>query len=365
MNNLPDTIQWLIDFANLGCKPGELNPSRLYELPKVKRPPVEPPSIKPTHQDKPPIMLTGARYDAWLRIYNREKESTDIIDDKDGCVWQKKPNEPFPIFIGKKEKFYPPLIAFKKFFLERGIPPKKLDEVVEFKKISITDKIYENLLFLREDKDGKNILVNGKPLTKRLLLVKETELEAYEDLKRYMNVVSASFFHMIQFETKIFTELKYAYESCTKESGKPDIPTGKVKFKPDNTLPCAIYAYIFDLWFNHKELHSYLRQCKCCGLFWVIQEDRKRGRNRMFCSEACKRVFHQQSRSDNQKAVKTKRTRQKEKKQKEDYSQLIEFLLKNDYTQKEAEKESFEWVSKKGKSFKEFKRTRAVSYGLK
>ena len=99
-------------------------------------------------------------------------------------------------------------------------------------------------------------------------------------------------------------------------------------------------------------------------MFWVIQENRKRGRDRVFCSEDCKRVFHQQSRSDNQKAVKTKRAHQKEKMRKEDHSQLIELLIKNGYTQKEAQEKSFEWIYKKGKSFKEFKRTIAKPYGL-
>lgn len=28
MDNLPDTVQWLLDFANLGSNPGELNPQK-------------------------------------------------------------------------------------------------------------------------------------------------------------------------------------------------------------------------------------------------------------------------------------------------------------------------------------------------
>lgn len=364
MDNLPDTIQWLLDFANLGCKPGEINPSRIYKPPEVKRQPVAPPDINLTNQGQTPSVVTGEMCDPWLRIYSRAEELLPslIKDDKD-CFWSKTQNGQ-PIFIGTKS-IYPSLSEFKNFFLNNGIPPEKLTEIVKFEKQSITDEVHENFLFLKEDKGGKNIIVDGEFVSKKLFKVKESEWEAYLDLKMYTNVVFASFYHMMQLKTNIFTELKYAYERYTKQSGNLDIQTGTVTFKHDNTLPLAIYAFILDFWINHKELHSYLRQCKCCGEFWIEQKNRERGRKRIFCSEDCKRIFHQQSRSDNLKAVKIKRDRLKEKKQKEDYSQLIELLLKNDYTQKEAKEESFEWIYKKEKSFKEFKRTRAVSYGLK
>ncbi len=55
MEDIPETVKWLLDFANLGCIPGEPNPQRFksyythtYQefitnehIPKLKRPPVE------------------------------------------------------------------------------------------------------------------------------------------------------------------------------------------------------------------------------------------------------------------------------------------------------------------------------------
>ena len=44
MANISKAVNRLLHFANLGCKPGELNPQRFKgDLPIVKRPPIEPP----------------------------------------------------------------------------------------------------------------------------------------------------------------------------------------------------------------------------------------------------------------------------------------------------------------------------------
>lgn len=352
MNNLPDTIQWLLDFANLSSKPGELNPQRLdrilsFKIKKdtkgknvveqiIKHPPIEP-SLNITILQPGELPHTGL--------------DSNIVTDDNGYEWLRTRGK--PVFLGKKD-YHPSLEEFKRFFFKAGIPPY---ETKESFLITIQD-IGSVRVFLKEDEEGKNYVFKGFLLSKNDL--QDTEAKAYRLLKGFWTITSRALIRVIRMYNReedggfSIKELeahvcKYYTAGQPNSSDYETVPLDRKGrlFPHDNTLPCAIYAYILDFWYNHKELHSYLRQCKCCGLFWVIQEDRKRGRNRMFCSEACKRVFHQQSRSDNQKAVKTKRTRQKEKKQ------------------KEAEKESFEWVSKKGKSFKEFKRTRAVSYGLK
>jgi hypothetical protein len=381
MNNLPDTVQWLLDFANLGSNPGELNPPRLGKILKVKRPPIEPPSYLSNINDFSLIPKELPYSDFCSRLY-----SNCVIDDK-GFAWLKTYKE--VVFCGKSN-FYPSLKEFKGFFYKTGIPPIQTKEVVDFR-IRLEDgKTYDAPLFLVEDAGGKSIMIfegfKGRPLLAHFEISKgkphiipkeffaEGEKAAYNALKNLWITAITALHYALKLTNnnenelfiKEFEERLYKFYTIQSNSSMMsfDVLKRKTIFQHDNTLPLAIYAFILDFWINHKELHTYLRQCKCCGKFWIEQKNNERNRKRMFCNEDCKRIFHQQSRSDNLKAVKIKRNRLKEKKQKEDYSQLIELLLKNDYTQKEAKEESFEWIYKKGKSFKEFKRTRAVPYGL-
>jgi len=354
MNNLPDTVQWLIDFANLGCYSGELNPQRQDKIIRLKRPPIEPPpEITSLTIGECPHTGLGS----------------NIITDNKGYEWLRTWRK--PIFLGKNVH-HPSLEEFRKFFLKAGIPPK---ETIESFLIDIHDTCSIRV-FLKEDESGENYIYKG------ILVSKNDCKETYPEIHRFLNSFwiitwralirvirmynreEVRSFSIKELEDHVF---KYYLMNQQNSSDYEKVPLdreGRV-FSHNNTLPCTIYAYILDLWYNHKELHSHLKHCQCCGKFWFEPENKRPGRKRIFCSEDCKRIFHQQSRSDNLKAVKTTRDRLKEKKQKEDYSQLIKFLIKNSYTQNEAEKEAFKWVCKKGKSFKEFKRTKAVSYGLK
>ena len=98
MNKLPDTVQWLLDFANLGSNPGELNPQKQDKILRLKRPPIEPPpeitSLKPGE-----CPHTGL-------------DSNIIIDNK-GYEWLRTWGK--PIFLGKKD-YHPSLNEFKRFF---------------------------------------------------------------------------------------------------------------------------------------------------------------------------------------------------------------------------------------------------------
>jgi len=62
MEDIPKTVKWLLEFANLGCKQGELNLQSLDKISILKRPPVKPPanieSLKFEH-DKPPLPHTA------------------------------------------------------------------------------------------------------------------------------------------------------------------------------------------------------------------------------------------------------------------------------------------------------------------
>jgi hypothetical protein len=146
---------------------------------------------------------------------------------------------------------------------------------------------------------------------------------------------------------------------------KPGFLSNGLKFPHDNTLTQVLCASILDFWCNHKELHSQLRQCICCGRFWIQQEKKRRGSKCTFCSKKCNVVFHMQSRQDNLKNVKTKRKFLKENMQTKPATQRFECLkYREEHTSYEAEKKAHDWVYENGKSYKEYQRTIARSFGI-
>ncbi|MBI2470219.1 MAG: hypothetical protein HYV59_03130 [Planctomycetes bacterium] len=159
MNNLPDIVQWLIDFANLGCYSGKLNPQRQDKIFRLKRPPVEPPSE-----------ITS------LKIGECPHTGLDsnIIIDNEGYEWLRTWEK--PIFLGKKVH-HPSLEEFRKFFLKAGIPPK---ETTESFLIDIHD-MCSIRVFLKEDESGKNYIYKG------ILVSKNDCKETYPEIHRFLN----------------------------------------------------------------------------------------------------------------------------------------------------------------------------------
>ncbi len=130
---VPENLNWLLDFVNLGCTPGKLNLPRqirfytqglkLESLPfsikpgmkalvktpkhvKVKRPPIEPSMIK---KDINPSLMPLVKFVGNIT--------------KGDCMFHVTPNG--EIVVAGKHDFFPKIEDFKSFFSEHGILPEK------------------------------------------------------------------------------------------------------------------------------------------------------------------------------------------------------------------------------------------------
>jgi hypothetical protein len=129
----------------------------------------------------------------------------------------------------------------------------------------------------------------------------------------------------------------------------------------DNTLEQVICAYALDFWHNHRELHAHLRQCKCCGKFWIETNTRRK-----YCCTKCEDRFNQASRQAVRESLRKQRKDLDKKKEDIAHNEIINWLRKTvDCTPKEAE-EFYEYEKCKNsnnvKSLAQFKRTCGKNY---
>jgi hypothetical protein len=308
MEDIPKTVKWLLEFANLGCKQGELNLQSLDKISILKRPPVKPPanieSLKFEH-DKPPLPHTAL----------------NTITDNTGYQWLRTWGE--PVFIGKD--VYPALSEFKTFFTKNGLPPLKNIESIDivFQENSVK-------LFLKQDKSGKNFIYKKCAIPKDTLL--NIEMQGYQLLKAFWVITRKAFISTIReynreqagFSIMELKEFVYKqYREWDNESTSFD-REGRT-FTHDNTLPCAFCAYILDWWANYRELYQCVKPCPCCGSFWIADNTKRRGRIQKYCSEDCEIRFNQQSRTKDNSYKKHHRNNNYKNVKKE----IIEWLINN------------------------------------
>lgn len=320
MQDEPETVQWLLDFVNLGSERGKLNIPKLETRPRVKRTPTKPP---PGIMSLPPKKLPHRGLDL---------NSVHVVDDE-GNRWVRSFGE--TEFLGKKD-FYPSLKEFKDFFLKWGIfpieakigiiavtteaekAPDQTKEIINFKiQLKDVNFIYEGQLFLKEDKKSDERVY---PLLKTFW---KEALKAFHHILR----VNGSDLGILQ--TKDAFRI---YNFCISRQEEGVFP-----FSHDGTLPFALYAYILDLWITHKEIHSRLKQCLCCGVFWIAEEERGCGRPQTFCSEKCENVFNSPSRSKNKKASRDCKKQKSKKSRRDKETELINHFKNRGQTLQDAE----------------------------
>lgn len=130
---------------------------------------------------------------------------------------------------------------------------------------------------------------------------------------------------------------------------------------PFNNLHDTVIACLYVFWERHTDLHSRLRQCQCCGRFWMA-ENKTRD---VFCGKVCKNKFHESSREDNKKRVKTIRADNREYQKEEDVKKLVEWLEnKEGYTPEEAKSRAHKLAFIYGETFKNYTRKSGQKYGL-
>ncbi len=68
------------------------------------------------------------------------------------------------------------------------------------------------------------------------------------------------------------------------------------KSTPSCKLSQQVSKFVGEFWDNHRKLHPRLKQCPCCGSFWIAENVKKRGRGQKYCSKDCETRFNFQSR---------------------------------------------------------------------
>jgi hypothetical protein len=136
-----------------------------------------------------------------------------------------------------------------------------------------------------------------------------------------------------------------------------------LKYSHDNTLMQVTCAYILDFWHNHRELHQHLRQCKCCGKFWIEANTRRK-----YCCKKCEDRFNQASRQAVRESLRKQRKTLSQDEEKIERNKIVKWLCKTGgYTPKKAEEILNNEKHRKStnvKSLANFKRTYGEKSGL-
>ena len=213
MKDLSESVKWLITFANLGSKVGQLYPQKLLGNPEIKRPPVEPPTISNNHLSIP-------------------------VTDKSGCDWLQKTDGSLT-FCGVRDEF-PTQKEFNKFLTKTEISGGKRDD---YNNLVLTWLSVIYSIFAKMDKGVDH------------------------DYYTFC-VMSAESFIVNNYKHKAIP-LPPIKELCQNIVKGLDYPH-------DNTLTQVASAYILDYWHNQRLLHQNLRQCRCCGRFWFEASTRRK-----------------------------------------------------------------------------------------
>ena len=305
---------------------------------EVKRPPVEPSRI----------VVEGILNDLVKFVGNIEKEGCKFHVNTDGNY----------ILAGERE-FLPRIEDFKLFFSKRGIPPEKSTKVLSVYG-NMDSVIPENLI----SSSMRKSIYNGAnmPFERK---------EAHIFLNKFFLMVLYFLWDIINNDDKSFIELPNGFRLDIKPlkdfvydfyfANQNIITTRDMATKEnlnffhdklDRSLPLIICAILLELKHSFKELHSKLRQCKCCGRFFV------RERKSKFCEKICNNTFNKQNREKNRKSVNENYRKIKEAQQEEDYEKLCKLLMKkHNCPKEEAEKTAREEIYTKGKTLKELSRT--------
>jgi len=306
MQDIPETVQWLLDFANLGKKPAVLNPP-IESVPKLKRIPKTPPELfEPrglVFDDYHPSMKRT--YNGWQWLIARNKE---------------------PLFCGKDFwEFYPEIDEFKQFFLDKGLPPEGKIQVIKFEPIKKLTIISWELLL---KKTGKVSVVtdSGTKIIDSSVFESKSHSSLVMDSWRPAILALERIIEKSKKSTEVIKAICKLYSGVT---SRDCILIEGESFPHNGALPQAVYAYILDFWTNSKELHPLLTQCRFCGRFWIAEKKCRR----KFCSEKCESKTNAPTRYDDLMNKRLART----KKRKTDKPKILNHLMGLGYPQGEAE----------------------------
>ena len=240
-NDLPASVKWLLEFVNLGCKPGVLNRGKVFEESStLNRPPSEPGTPTTIHSSTGVSGLLTPSYShikEYISIPITKKKSLQEIfktifgstnkkicnydtplcyRDKNGNDWLKYPEEQ-PIFIGAS-KDSPTLQEFRDFFSKTGIIEED-DRVQIWCYTNFCLGIKINNIF-EQDENGNESVYH----LIRVLFAEAFVTNRYDKKQIQLPVLG------VRYEDSLCNGLKYSH---------------------DNTLSQVACAYILDFWHNH------------------------------------------------------------------------------------------------------------------
>ena len=374
MTNLPKTVQWVLDFLNMNTTPGIFNPQ---ELPvKLKRPPL------PQKKNLPNLVIeNGLIIDKSTGYQWREKEvnvsklekKLEALRDKERKLLEKNPElteyaalleEKFAekirqneLDVEKKLKSIGKNIIFegvnnpstlkdyKKFFLKKGIPPYKGKGLLleNHEPLSSLDiKSYNNRPKNNSEDGFYDYHQNNPPI--ELMFCK-----AVVNVRCDLAIILSD---LVMMGTETYKSL-VLHISHIKDLYR------LYSLENKHIIPGGLYNCIANSGIDNQEICSRLKQCPCCGKFWI--EKPASHRPKVFCCKKCKDAFHQDPKEISNGRVAKSRAGNKKFQQEEDLNEMIKHLKdKEEYTAEEAKGKAHKWVYVKNKSFKEYKRTHAI-----
>jgi DNA-directed RNA polymerase subunit M/transcription elongation factor TFIIS len=273
-------IQWLLEFVNLPFKKGILSVFRPIAKPLNRTPTKEPEPLKDLSAEtikslKEYYKNAGYSRDGINRAIAEHKSNRGIVDRK-GYSWVIENGK--PVFAGYG-KCYPTTEEFNIFLKKYNFPLiGDVNSSLGFpscKEFELWNKVFYIFSYLARVNMG----------------IEPGEYEGSQDL---------------------------AYDLCreyVKSKRYSLISTNEVIFY--NSLESTICACIYGFWERHKDLR--LKQCPCCGSFWIIKK--KRGQPQKYCKE-CSVRFDDQTREVNNIASK----KSKEHKKKADKRKILEAM---------------------------------------
>jgi hypothetical protein len=366
-NSIAPGTKWLLAFANLmGGPPGGLNPSIAYLS---------------LHEEI--IQNTKGRTRNAID-YSRQRVNKLEKLTRDGRLvhhnnWIFSPDKNNFIPAGKVTKFS--IKKFKQLILKRGIPPYEPNG-------SITIREYPRYDPLRQCKgcNRKKLYCNPKCKKNRdtdFFTRNPFKLNLHKNTSQENRAGSELVFHCAQVSTGLENIIYGSNGSGNviprsyqiQKLGYPLWPVinwdmQEARFIHDGTIPQAIISFFLDFCLNQKELHHRLRQCPCCGQFFIAKT--KRG---MFCTSKCRDRFHQKNKEEDRKRKKAENKYHSEKKKSKELEELSKLIAvelddtgdtgeidspeKKIVRRKKARKEAIAWISA-GKTLKQYK----ARYGL-
>ena len=325
--DLSESVQWLLDFVNLGCKPGVLLLKRLHEEVKINCPPKEPSAFRTllidyTKGEESLAMDKECSIEDQLERKLKSialKEHKGIYSkrfiDINGNEWVETVEGKF-LFVGNENDF-PNEEEIKVFLRETGIQlpqnqtamRRSNGKVFSFVPIGASRKV-----------------INTKYWN--IIMVWRCVKYALGTMQEGMDIDPIQVAYSQSFVTE-------CYDTALIE--QPEVVVTKhygIKYTHDNTFIQTVCAYIQDFWNNHRELHTRLKQCQCCGRFEIIT-----GGKWVYCSKKCRERFNRKARDVESDKKASRREETKKVKELMAKKEIIELLCKHDYTEEEAVQE--------------------------